>query len=349
MGSASSIAIAGRDIGPAHRPFVIAEVGQAHDGSLGAAHAYIDAIADAGADAVKFQTHIAHAESTPSEPWRVKFGYQDATRYAYWKRMELSPEHWAGLAEHARERGLVFLSSPFSGAAVELLERLEVPAYKIGSGELSNRPLVEQVAATNKPVLLSSGMSSWAELDAAVSWVPGPKALFQCTSSYPVAPERLGLNLIPEMSARYGVPVGLSDHSAKLFAGISAVTLGASLVEVHVVFDRRCFGPDTSSSLTLDELASLVEGARFAFTARAYPVDKDALAAELQPMKLLFEKSIVLNEARAAGHRLEPEDLAFKKPGTGILAPQRDLVLGRALIRDVEADVPLTWEDLHDI
>jgi N,N'-diacetyllegionaminate synthase len=143
---------------------IIGEVAQMHDGSLGTAHAYIDAVAGAGADGVKFQTHIAAAESTPGEPWRVKFSPQDSTRYQYWKRMEFSEEQWRGLAEHARDRGLIFLSSAFSAEAVELLERLGMAAWKVGAGEVSNLPLIERMARTGRPVLLSSGMSGWADV-----------------------------------------------------------------------------------------------------------------------------------------------------------------------------------------
>ena len=144
-----------------HNPcLIIAEVAQAHDGSLGAAHAYIDAIADAGADAVKFQTHIAEAESTPHEPWRVKFSKQDATRYDYWKRIEFTEEQWLGLKQHADERNLIFLSSPFSIEAVDLLTRIGVRYWKIASGEVSNLPMLEHILKTRLPIILSSGMSS---------------------------------------------------------------------------------------------------------------------------------------------------------------------------------------------
>lgn len=337
----------GRRIGDGSPPFVIAEVAQAHDGSLGTAHAYIDAVADAGADAVKFQTHIAVAESTPGEPWRVQFSRQDSSRFDYWRRMEFSREQWGGLREHARERGLVFLSSPFSLEAVALLEQVGAPGFKIGSGEVSNHPLLDAVAATGKPVLISSGMSTWAELDAAMERLPGPKAVFQCTSRYPCPPEQVGIDLLPQMAARYRVPVGLSDHSATVFAGLGAVTLGAALLEVHVVFDRRCFGPDTASSLTLDELAELVRGARFLHRARG-AVDKDQAARELGDMRRAFEKSVVLRRSGAPGQVLRPEDLAFKKPGTGIPAREHARVVGRRLARAVDADVPLTEEDLHE-
>ena len=151
--------------------YLIAEVAQAHDGSLGTAHVFIDAAAEAGADAVKFQTHIAAAESTRDEPFRVKFSDQDSTRLDYWGRMEFSPEHWAGLACHARERGLHFLSSAFSLEAVELLRNLDVPAWRIASGEVSSDALIDAICADAKPVLLSTGMSPWADIDLAVARV----------------------------------------------------------------------------------------------------------------------------------------------------------------------------------
>src|SRR5690242_5090247 len=175
---------------------IIGEVAQSHDGSLGLAHAFIDAIADAGADAVKFQTHIASAESTPAEPWRVRFSRQDATRYDYWKRMEFPEPAWADLKAHAEERGLWFLSSPFSRAAVDLLERVGVAAWKIASGETGSGELLDAVLDTGRPVLLSTGMSDWAEIDSAVARVRArnvPLALLQCTSAYPCPPEKVGV------------------------------------------------------------------------------------------------------------------------------------------------------------
>ncbi len=345
----TSFELGGHRIGAGAPTFVIAEIAQAHDGSLGAAHAYIDVVAASGAQAIKFQTHIAAAESTPGEPWRIKFSRQDATRYDYWKRMEFTPEQWVGLAEHARDKGLVFLSTPFSFAAMDLLAPL-VPAWKVGSGETTNLPMIERMAATGKPVLLSSGMSSWAELDAAVEAVRGagaPLAVFQCTTAYPCPPERTGLNVIGELIARYGCPVGLSDHSATTYAGLAAVTLGARLLEVHVAFSRATFGPDTVASLVPDELASLVRGARFIEAAMAHPIDKDRAAAELEPLKRTFGKSVVAARALAPGHALTADDLALKKPGTGIGAARLPSLIGRRLVRAVDADTLLAEADLE--
>jgi N-acetylneuraminate synthase len=335
---------------------VVGEVAQAHDGSLGTAHAFIDAIAAAGADAVKFQTHIAAAESTPSEPWRVRFSPQDATRYDYWKRMEFPEEAWRELARHAREKGLWFLSSPFSPEAVDLLARVGVAAWKIASGETSNLALLDRVLELDdgRPILLSTGMSDWAEIDAAVERVrpratPSPKrpfAVFQCTSAYPCPPARVGLNVISEIRERYGCAAGLSDHSGTMFPGLAAAAGGLDLLEVHVTLSRRAFGPDVPASVTVEELATLVEGIRFVEAMRANPVDKDAAARDAAPLHALFTKSVVARRDLARGAVLTLDDLAAKKPGTGIPATRLPELVGARLLRDVRADELLAEADV---
>jgi len=317
MGYIEHFSIADREIGPGKGCLIVGEVAQAHDGSLGMAHAFIDAIADAGADAVKFQTHIAAAESTPAEPWRVPFSRQDATRYDYWKRMEFTEEQWHGLAQHAHERGLFFLSSPFSLEAVELLIRVGVPAWKIASGEVSNTPMFERIAETGLPVLLSTGMSPLSEIDAAVQWVKErglPLVVLQCTSAYPCPPEKVGLNLIPLFRERYDCPVGLSDHSGTIYPGLAAATLGIEVLEVHVTLSREMFGPDVPASVTTRELRQLVEGIRFIERMRAHPVDKDAISREMGPVRNLFTKSVVARVDLPAGTVIRHEHLALKKP-----------------------------------
>lgn len=329
---------------------VIAEVAQAHDGSLGTAHAFIDAVAEAGADVVKFQTHIASAESTPHEPWRVKFSRQDATRYDYWKRMEFTEEQWVGLRSHALKAGLDFMSSAFSVEAFEMLRRVGVGGWKVASGEVRNAELLERMASTHLPVYLSTGMSPLAEIDEAVTLLKRfdlPLTVLQCTSLYPTPPEKLGLNLIPAFRERWGCPVGLSDHSGKIWPSLAAVALGADVLEVHLTLSRHAFGPDVPASVTPEELKRLVEGARYLAWARAHPVDKDALAEELAPMRGLFMKSAVAARALPAGHVLAEGDVAAKKPGSGIPAARIPELLGRRLARAVEADQLLADEDLE--
>ena len=331
--------------------YVIAEVGQAHDGSLGTAYAYIDAAARAGADAVKFQTHLAAAESTPAEPWRVRFSKQDETRYDYWKRMEFTEPQWLGLRDHADTVGIDFLSSPFSTEAVALLERVGVAAWKIASGEVANLPLLERILQDGRPVLLSSGMSALVELDRAVELIRShkvPLTVLQCTSAYPCPPEKVGLNVIGELRERYGCPVGLSDHSGTVYAGLAAATLGIEVLEVHITFSRESFGPDVPASLTIDELQTLVQGIRFIERAQDSPVDKDGLADEMEPLRGLFTKSVVATRELPAGHRLREGDLACKKPGTGIPASRLDELVGTTLVRALGADEQVRFEDVRD-
>jgi N-acetylneuraminate synthase len=331
------------------RCLIIGEVAQAHDGSLGMAHAFIDAIADAGAGAVKFQTHIAAAESTLAEPWRVRFSPQDATRYDYWRRMEFSEQQWQGLKQHADDRGLLFMSSPFSVEAVELLERVGVAAWKVASGEVGNLPMFQRMAATRLPLLISSGMSPLGELDAAVQRARdarAPLALLQCTTAYPCPPERVGLNMIPFFRERYGCAVGLSDHSGTIWPGLAAAMLGIELLEVHVTLSREMFGPDVKASVTSGELRQLVEGLRFVERMRSSPVDKDALAGEMAPLRAVFTRSIVARADLPAGTLLREEHLALKKPGSGIPAERLPEVLGRRLANAVAADSLLREEDL---
>ncbi|HJQ57236.1 MAG TPA: N-acetylneuraminate synthase family protein [Vineibacter sp.] len=329
---------------------IIGEVAQAHDGSLGQAHAFIDAIAEAGADAIKFQTHIAAAESTPAEPWRKKFSLQDETRYDYWKRMEFTEPQWHGLKAHAEERGLLFLSSPFSLQAIELLKRVGVAGWKVASGEVSNLDLIDAMAATGQPVLLSSGMSGLAELDEAVAVVKkrgAPLAVMQCSTMYPTSPEAVGLNMIDAFRQRYGCAVGLSDHSAKIYPGLAVATLGAEVFELHVALSRHMFGPDTIASVTPEELRQLVEGMRFIERMRAAPIDKDASARALDSMRSIFTKSVVAVGDLTAGTVLAAPLLAAKKPGTGIPAKELKNLFGRRLKRAVMHDTPLTWGDLE--
>jgi N,N'-diacetyllegionaminate synthase len=329
---------------------VVAEVAQAHDGSLGAAHAFIDAIANAGADAVKFQTHIAAAESTPAEPWRVKFSYQDQSRYDYWKRMEFSEEQWLGLKKHADDRKLLFLSSPFSLEAVELLGRIGVTAWKVASGELSNAPLFRAILDTGLPVIISSGMSAWEELDSLVKQVRSKNidlTVLQCSSIYPTPPEKLGLNVISEIRQRYSCKAGLSDHSGKIFAGLAAAALGADMIEVHVAFSREAFGPDVPASLTFAELRQLVDGCSFIRAALSHPVDKNQIAEDLLPMRKLFTKSIAAIADLPAGISLEDKHLGLRKPGTGLPADRLPKILGRKLRHSVVAGTLLCDNDLE--
>ena len=331
--------------------FIVMEVAQAHDGSLGTAHTFIDVAAEAGVDAVKFQTHIAEAESTRREMFRVKFSYQDATRFSYWKRMEFTEGQWRDLYDHANKKELIFFSSPFSLEAVELLERIGVPAWKVGSGEVENTLLLEEMIKTGKPILLSSGMSSWEELDRVVEMIKAadvPMMVYQCTSHYPCKPEDVGLGLIKIMRERYGAPVGLSDHSGTIYPGIAAVALGAASVEVHITLSPSAFGPDVPASLTPEELKQMVGGIRMVeASVRSIP-DKDTIAEDMVEMKKIFGRSVVTRIPVSRGTILTMEHLTLKKPGGGIPPYGLASLIDRKVKRDLDMDTFISEEDLED-
>ncbi len=332
------------------RSTIIAEVAHGHDGSLGLAHAFIDCAARSGVDAIKFQTHIADAESTPAEPWRVPFSLQDASRYDYWRRTEFSEAQWRGLRDHAVELGLMFLSTPFSPEAVDMLKRVGVSAWKVASGEVTSPDILEQIATTQLPVWISTGMSTLSEIDAAVKLVRDSGlevSLFQCTSIYPTPPEQVGLNVINELRQRYRCPVGLSDHSGTLYAGLAAAAIGIDLLEVHMTLSRSMFGPDVAASLTPEAIAQLVEGVRFIERALENPVDKDSMANDLEDMRSMFSKSLVAARNIAAGEELTRLHLQMKKPGTGIPGSRLEDVVGHKVVRAITKDTILREEDLR--
>lgn len=332
------------------RILLIAEIAQAHEGSLGIAHSYIDALAETSVDAIKFQTHIAEAESSIVEPFRVKFSYEDATRYDYWKRMEFTRSQWIGLREHCDRVGLEFISSPFSLAAVDLLESVGVKRYKIGSGEVSNLLLLEKIARTGKPVILSSGMSSFQELKTACELLAAfgtSVSILQCTTAYPTKPEQWGLNVMEEMRNQFKLPIGFSDHSGDIYAGLSAAALGAAILEFHVVFDKKMFGPDSPASLSLAQVASLTKGVREIERALQVQIMKDDIQSFTE-LKRMFGKSLAVNKTLQKGHRIAFEDLESKKPANqGITSADYKKVLGKKTVRDISAFSFLKYEDLE--
>jgi N,N'-diacetyllegionaminate synthase len=339
-----------RDTAAAGRTLVVAEIGQAHDGSIGILHSMVDAAAACGVDAVKFQVHIADAESSALEPFRVRFSPVDATRFDYWKRMELPEAEWRHLKEKCDGLGVEFLATPFSNAAVDLLERIGVGRYKVGSGDIANPLLLQRIAATGKEVILSTGLGTIEDIDRAVELFSRhsvPVAVLQCTTRYPTAADDVGLPWIGRLRERYGCPVGLSDHSGKIYAGLAAAALGAALVEVHVTFDRRMFGPDSRASLTFDELAQLMEGIRFVEAANRETVEK-VVTEETEHLRRMFGKAIAVNRDMAAGETLTFSDLEGKKPADGgIAVGELEHVLGRCLNRSKRQWEFLQKEDLE--
>lgn len=334
---------------PATNVHIIAEVGSVHDGSFGNALKLIELAKEVGADSVKFQTHLPEHETLRDAPAPRYFTGEP--RYDYFERTGFTPAQWGGLQTHANDTGITLLSSPFSVAAVDLLEAIGMPTYKIPSGEVTNLPLLERIAETGKPVLLSSGMSDWAELDAAVAVFadadpPCELTLMQCSSAYPCPPERVGLNVMREMARRYGRPVGLSDHTPDAYSSFAAVAQGAVVIEKHLTFSRAMYGSDAPLSLEPDEFADLVRGVRAIETMLQHEIDKDDLTP-YREMKTVFEKSVVAAQPIPAGTTIERAMLDVRKPGTGIPAREVGQLVGRIADKDIAADTLLNPEDLR--
>lgn len=337
-------------IGTEYRPFIIAEIAQAHEGSLGIAHSYIDAVADIGVDAIKFQTHFADLESSLNDSFRPGVTSYDQTRYDYWKRMEFSADQWQGLYNHCLDRQIHFLSSPFSVPAAQLLYNLGIPLWKIGSGEVFNPLLLDFISNTNLPIILSTGLSTFDDIDKILptfSAHSNEVMLMQCTTQYPSPLESVGINILAEYTSRYQCLTGLSDHSSSIYPSLLAFASGASAIEVHVTFSKSMYGPDSSSSLSLSELKQVVDARNAFFVMTSNPVNKDLVSDHCLLNKSLFSKSLALISSHTAGHIITSSDLTLKKPGTGIPPDSLDSVIGSRLLRDVSSSELLSYDDLE--
>lgn len=321
--------------------FIIAEVSQNHDGSLGQAHAFIDMAADCGVDAIKFQTHIANEESTKWEQFRVRFSYEDKTRYDYWRRMEFTEEQWRGLFEHARQRGLEFLSSPFSVKALNMLDSIGVPAWKFGAGEIFNTDLLQKALETGKPILISTGLSTWEDIDlyiAKIKRAGNRMVLFQCTTAYPSSADMIDIGLIQVFRDRYDCIVGISDHSSTIYPCLAAAALGAEMFEVHVTMSEYMFGPDVVASVTPDNLKRIVEGTHFIHDMRKCKTDLSVRDAQREALHAMFAKSLYYEKDLPAGHILTAEDIMMKKPSYKDDYVKAVDVAGHVLLHDVMKD-----------
>ena len=348
----TEVVIEDRRVGDSHPCFVVAEVGVNHNGDPELAARMVDAAAEAGADAVKFQTFRAD-EFVADSAGPYEYASQGRTvrepMRDMFRRLELDRDRHAELFERARSRGLVPLSTPADTDAVDLLAGLGVGAFKVGSDDLVHAPLLEYVASKGKPVILSTGMATEADVDRAVSTVRGAGAssiiLLHCVSEYPAPDESVNLRKMATLRARYGTPVGFSDHTFGTVAAVAAVALDACLIEKHFTLDRGLPGPDHRFSADPAELAALVRDVR--------RVERSLGDSALVPtpaeveMAALAHRSIVAARDLPGGHRLEAGDLAYKRPGTGLRPYDRERVLGRSIRHPVTAGTPLTLDMLE--
>src|SRR6185503_9867857 len=344
-----TIQVGNKLIGAAQPVFMIAEAGVNHNGDLKLARALIDVAVEAGADAVKFQTFQADRLATPDAPkaeYQLQTTGNAESQFEMLRRLELSEDAHRELQAYCHERGIIFLSTPFDEEAVDLLDELGVPGFKISSGDLTNSPLLEHVAGKGKPVILSTGMSELSELIEAVSVLNTAgcenPVLLHCVSNYPADPVEINLRAMQTMRSAFDVPVGFSDHTEGIDVAVAAVALGACVIEKHFTLDRTLPGPDHRASLEPAELHQLVQSIRRIESALG--TGRKAPAASEVEIAKVARRSLFAGTDIAAGATLKREMVIVRRPGTGISPSQLNTLLGRRTVRKIASGTLLTPE-----
>lgn len=349
------ISIQGRWIGPDHPPFVIAEMSGNHNGSLEQALAIVDAAAAAGADALKIQTYtadtmtldISEGEFFIQDPDSL---WQGESLYQLYEKAHTPWDWHAAIFNRCREKGMIGFSSPFDASAVDFLETLDVPLYKIASFEIVDIPLIRKVAATGKPMIISTGMATETEIEEALEAAREAGCqnliLLKCTSSYPADPSDSNLQAIAYLRERFGVHVGLSDHTLGTAVAVASTALGAVAIEKHVTLSRQAGGVDAAFSLEPDELKRLVDETRLAHRA----LGRIALGpSEAEAKSLVFRRSLYATQDIAAGETLTRANVRAIRPGLGLAPKHLDQILGQPVKIDIKRGTPIHWQQLDMI
>jgi len=346
-----SLMIAGRRVGAGDPPYIVAEIGANHNGDMVLCRRLIEAAAASGADSVKFQSwtkgsligRAEYARNTTYNKGVRQPSLEDAV-----ERYQLGEREHREIAAHCARVGVTFFSSCFSPEEVDLLESLATPAYKVASMDVNHLPLLEYIARTRKPVILSTGMATLGEVERAIGVLrkggSGPIALLHCLSVYPSPPSEISLRTMKTWRVAFDVPVGYSDHSLGTAVSIAAVALGACMIEKHFTVDKTLEGWDHSISADPAEMRALVDGCRAAYEALGSTA-RVVGAAEVDKRKV-FRRRMVARRAMKRGTKLTAADVDFKRPGTGIQPDELAYVVGRAITRDVDVDEELEWSDL---
>lgn len=337
--------IAGRKIGPEHPPLVVVEIGINHEGDVNKALQLVDAAAKAGAEVVKFQCHITEKEMVPTDMTPGEISTERL--WDIIKRCELTAAEERRVQAHCASKGVMYLSTPFSREAADRLNGMDVPAFKIGSGEFNNLPLLDHIARFGKPMILSTGMNDLASVKRTVELLQGrvPLALLHCTSMYPTPYEKVRLGAVNELVREFpGVPIGLSDHSMGIWTCLGAIALGASILEKHFTISRSWPGPDTGISIEPGELRDMIVGSRAIWQARG---GTKTIEPGEQPVIDFAYATVVSIAPIRAGETYSMGNTWVKRPGTGpIPAVRLQEVLGRRATRDIPADVHVTPGDI---
>lgn len=345
--SAPFIEIAGRKIGADYSPYVICELSGNHNGSLERCLQMVDAAADTGCDAIKIQTYTADTITLDVDrpEFRIRGGLWDGrTLYELYQEAQTPFEWHAAIFERARQRGVTIFSSPFDETAVDLLDSLDAPAFKIASFEAVDLPLIRYAASKGKPLIISTGMANLQEMQTArdtalAAGAPGV-LLLHCVSSYPATFADANVRNVPDMAARFGCPIGLSDHTPGTAASVAAVSLGACVIEKHFTLARADGGPDAAFSLEPAEFKALVDDTKNAWAALG-AAHYDVLGAEQG--SLLFRRSLYVTSDIKAGETLSRANIRSVRPGNGLPPAELDNVLGKVATRDIARGEPLDW------
>jgi N,N'-diacetyllegionaminate synthase len=343
--------IGDKRIGAGQPTFFIAEGGVNHNGNVENAKRLVEIAADAGADAVKFQTFRAEelaSSAAPKAKYQEDHSGADESQLEMLKRLELSTEDFQEIEKHARLREIIFLSTPFDTESVDMLDQLRVPAFKIPSGEITNWPLLEYIAAKNRPVILSTGMSYLSEVEEAIGVIRAAGcshlAVLHCTSNYPAAAASSNLRAMQTISETFDVPTGLSDHTLGMEMAIAAVAMGARIIEKHFTLDKSLPGPDHQASLAPNELRSLIHSIREVESGMGDGIKRPTPSEE--ETRDVARRSIITRQEILKGTTIERQMLVFKRPGNGIPPSKLAEIVGRKVTRTIPADSKLEFEDL---
>ena len=352
----AEVTLCGKKVGDGHPTFIIAEAGSNHNCDVDIACKLVDMSADAGADAVKFQTYSAElsfsTRTTVPLHYRERCGFDETANMCdLMKYVELSREQHFPVVEHCKKRDIPFFSSVFDMSDVDFLEENFQPeSYKIASYEISHYPLLKRVAETGKSLVLSTGMASLGEVEKALDTLAQngltDVVLLHCISNYPALPEDSNLRAIHTLKGAFGLPVGLSDHSTGVDVAKTAIAIGACMVEKHITLDPKMPGPDQPFSIDPEELKALVDGARFVETVLGSSHKKCTENEEF--MRSLARRSVVADVEIPAGTRITPEMLVIRRPGTGLHPSNLETVIGSVARRDILFNEPLQWDMLID-
>jgi N,N'-diacetyllegionaminate synthase len=339
-----TIALGGRMVGAGYPALIIAEAGVNHNGDMGIAHRLIEAAAESGADAVKFQAFVTEELLSPDTPkalYQLDTTGAESSQHKMLKALELSPAQQRELKQACEEKGLVYLCTPYDVLSVDLLDEMAVEAIKVGSSDVTNTPILSYIASKGRPVILSTGWSNLADVEAGVcalreGGLQGRFALLQCTSEYPAPMDEVNLRVMATLEQAFDCPVGFSDHTYAVGAAPIAVAAGACIVEKHFTLDRDMDGPDHQASLLPQELADVVSQVRNVETALGTGI-KSAMPSE-SPNKGRMQKSLVARRPIAVGELITADSLTCKRPGTGLTPDWMDRVTGRRASRQLQTD-----------